>query len=88
MTYKEIVAKVAEETGLPVMLVDRTYKAYWKTIRDYVSSLPLKEDLSEEDFAKLRPNINIPSLGKLYVNVDRYNAMKKSYKEYLNKANK
>lgn len=79
---------MAEETGLPVLLVDRTYKAYWKTIRDYVSSLPLKEDLSEEDFAKLRPNINIPSLGKLYVNVDRYNAMKKSYKEYLNKANK
>lgn len=88
MTYKEIVAKVAEETGLPVMLVDRTYKAYWKTIRDYVSSLPLKEDLSEEDFAKLRPNINIPSLGKLYVNVDRYNAMKKSYKEYISKTNK
>lgn len=88
MTYKEIVAKVAEETGLPVMLVDRTYKAYWKTIRDYVSSLPLKEDLSEEDFAKLRPNINIPSLGKLYVNVDRYNAMKKSYREYISKTNK
>lgn len=85
---KEIVAKVAEETGLPVMLVDRTYKAYWKTIRDYVSSLPLKEDLSEEDFAKLRPNINIPSLGKLYVNVDRYNAMKKSYREYISKTNK
>lgn len=88
MTYKEIVAKVAEDTGLPVLLVDRTYKAYWRTIREYVSSLPLKEELSPEDFAKLKPNVNIPSLGKLYVNVDRYNAMKKSYRMYLNMANK
>ena len=52
MTYKEIVAKVAEDTGIPVLLVDRTYKAYWRTIREYVSSLPLKEELSPEDFAK------------------------------------
>lgn len=83
MTYKEIISKVAEETGLPVMLVDRTYKAYWKSIRDYVSSLPLKEDLSEEDFDKLRPNINIPSIGKLYVTLDRYKAMKKTYKKNI-----
>lgn len=83
MTYKEIVSRVAEETGLPVMLVDKTYKAYWKSIRDYVSSLPLKEDLSEEDFNKLRPNINIPSIGKLYVTLDRYKAMKKTYKKNI-----
>ena len=88
MTYKEIVANEAEDTGLPVLQLDRTYKAYWRTIREYVSSLPLKEELSQEDFAKLKPNVNIPSLGKLYVNVDRYNAMKKSYRMYLSKTNK
>ena len=35
MTYDEIVAKVAEDNGLSNRLVDRTYRAYWKSIREY-----------------------------------------------------
>lgn len=80
MTYKEMVAKVANDLGLTKKLVDRTYRAYWKAINEYVSSLPLKEDLTDEDFKSLRPNINIPSLGKLYVTLDRYHNIKKMYK--------
>lgn len=77
MTYREIVAQVAEETGLTQLIVDRTYKAYWKVIRQYVTSLPLNKDLSDEEFLQLRPNINIPSLGKFNVTLDKYHTIKR-----------
>lgn len=80
MTYDEIVEKVSSDTGLPKKIVDRTYRAYWKAIREHISSLPLKEDLSDDEFNRLRPNINIPSIGKLCVTLDRYKKMKKMFK--------
>ncbi len=80
MTYDEIVEKVSSDTGLPKKIVDRTYRAYWKAIREHISSLPLKEDLSDDEFNGLRPNINIPSIGKLCVTLDRYKKMKKMFR--------
>lgn len=77
MTYDEIIFQVAEKLGLPIRLVDRTYRAYWRSIREHITSLPLKEDLTEEEFLKLQPNVNIPSIGKLHVTLDRYKRMKK-----------
>ncbi len=80
MSYAEIVSKVAMELGLPERLVDRTYKSYWRVIKEHITSLPLKDSLTEEEFLKLRPNVNIPSIGKLHVTLDRYKRMKKMYK--------
>jgi hypothetical protein len=77
MTYNDIVTKVSGELNLPKGLVDKTYKAYWKVIREHITSLPLKEDLSQEEFSKLQPNVNIPSIGKLCVTPERYRRMKK-----------
>lgn len=79
-TLKEIINEVSNNTGLPKDIVDKTYKAYWKAIREHITSLPLKEDLTDEEFIKLKPNINIPSIGKLYVTLDRYKKMKKMFK--------
>lgn len=79
MTYNEIIDSVAERLGLPKELVDRTYRAYWKSIRKHIVSLPLKENLSDEDFMKLQPNVNIPSIGKFHVTLDRYRRMKKMH---------
>lgn len=91
MTLDEIISRVAREQNIPIRIVDRTYRAYWKAIREYVCSLPLKEDLSDEEFLKLQPNINIPSIGKLHITLDRYRNMKKMYKiktEQINAAHK
>lgn len=79
MVYREIVARVASNTGLSPELVERTYRAYWRVIRDYLSSLPLKGDLKDEEFLALRTSVNIPSIGKLFVTLGRYKAMKESY---------
>ena len=80
MNYPDIVGKVSRELNLPREVVDKTYKAYWLFIKQHIQSLPLKENLNEEDFAKLRTNFNIPSLGKLSCTYDRMLGMKKRYK--------
>ena len=79
MSYPDIVGKVSRELNLPKEVVDKTYKAYWLFIKNYIQSLPLKENLNEEDFTKLRTNFNIPSLGKLTCTYDRMLGMKKRY---------
>ena len=80
MTYKEIIGKVAEDTGLSKHIVDRTWRAYWRVIREHITALPLKKDLTDDEFLQLQPNVNIPSIGKLNVSLDRYKGMKKRYK--------
>lgn len=76
MTYKEIISQVSETLGLPESLVDKTYRGYWKAIKEHITSLPLKENLTEEEFDRLQPNVNIPSIGKLYVTYDRYKRLR------------
>ena len=80
MIYSDIIGKVSSELNLPAKLVDRTYRAFWLFINQSIQSLPLKENLNEEDFAKLRTNFNIPSLGKLCVTWDRLVGCKKRFK--------
>ena len=83
MTYDEIIATVAGELGLPKGLVDKTYRAYWRVVREHITSLPLKKDLTDEEFLKLQPNVNIPSIGKLNVTLDRYQRRKEAFSKYI-----
>lgn len=72
MKYSDIISKVSEELNLPREVVDNTYKAYWIFIRDTIEKLPLKTELTQSEYEKLRTNINIPSLGKLNCTYNRY----------------
>lgn len=80
MNYPDIIGKVSEEMNIPLEVVDAAYKSYWKFIKQTIQSLPLKDDISEEEFAKLRTNFNIPSLGKLTCTFDRMMGVKKRFK--------
>ena len=80
MTYREITELVSKDTGIPPEIVNKVYKAYWKTIREHIENLNLKEDITEEEFSKLRTNINIPSLGKLTCTYGRYKAVRERFK--------
>ena len=71
MIYSDIVKKVAEELGLAVQIVDKTYKAYWYFIKQSIQQLPLKDIETEQEFNQLSTNFNIPSLGKLACTHDR-----------------
>jgi hypothetical protein len=68
--------KVAEEMNIPIEVVEFAYKSYWKFIRKTIQELPLKEDLSEEEFNRLKTNFNIVSLGKLSCTYDIYKRIK------------
>ena len=81
LIYEKVVAEVADSLGLSKRLVDRAYRSYWRVVREHISSLPLKEDLSDEEFAKLQPNVNIPSIGKLYVTAEKYRWLKDKFKQ-------
>jgi hypothetical protein len=77
--YNTIINKVAKELNLDPTLIRKVYKNYWLCIREHIKPLPLKEDLSEEEFNSLITNFNIPSLGKLHCTYDKYKNIKKSY---------
>lgn len=79
MTYNEIIQEVSENTGLSINIIDKAYKAFWKYIRESIKNLPLKEDLKDEEFLKLRTNFNIPSLGKLVCTHQRYLKVKDNF---------
>ena len=84
MTLDEIYAIVAENNGLDKAFVGKVYRAYWKALRQYIKSLPLKKDLTDEEFHQLRPNVNIPSIGKLHVSFDRYRRLHDNFKKHAN----
>ena len=79
MKLSNIIDKVSKDLNIPTKVIDRAYKSYWEFIRDKIQSLPLKEDLNEEEFAKLKTNFNISSLGKLSCTYDRMVGVKKRF---------
>ena len=78
MNYEDSIKQVAKDLCLPVKVVDKTYKAFWRFIRDTINELPLKTDLTEEEFNKLRTNFNIPSLGKFTCNINKFITLKEN----------
>lgn len=78
--YKNIISRVSKELNLPNELVEKTYSNYWKFIKDSIEQLPLKDNLTQEEFGKLRTSINIPSLGKLNCTYERYLGIKARFK--------
>lgn len=84
MIYSEAIKQVSIELGLPPQVVKEAYESYWTFIRNNIKALPLKEDLSREEFDKLRTNFNIPSIGKLSCTYDRMCGVKKRF-QYLNR---
>ena len=77
---KDIYLDVSRTLGISPDVVEKAYKAYWLYIKTTIQALPLKEDLTEEEFSKLRTNFNVPSLGKLSCTLDKYKGTKKGFK--------
>lgn len=77
---KNIILSVSKDLGISPDVVEKVYRAYWLYIKTTIEALPLKEDLTEEEFSKLRTNFNIPSLGKLGCTLDKYKGTKSRFK--------
>ena len=76
---KDIILSVSKDLGISPDVIEKVYKAYWLYIKTTIEALPLKDNLNEEEFLKLRTNFNVPSLGKLYVTWNRFVGCKKRY---------
>ena len=75
MILKEITQKIAKDLNLPEEVVHKAYLSFWRYIKESIQILPLKENLSEEEFSKLKTNFNIPSIGKLYCIYENYSRL-------------
>lgn len=84
MKYPDIVHELSKEMSLKEEVIDTIYKSFYNFIRESITNLPLKGELSEEEFNDLKTNFNIPAIGKLHCTYERYLKMKKQ-KEYLDK---
>lgn len=80
----EIYEEVAKELGLDPKVVKAAYQSQWQFIRNTIEALPLKGELSEEEFSQLRTSFNLPSLGKLYTTSEKVKKAKRRV-EYLKK---
>ena len=84
---KDVIKKAAMKLNLPHKYVWGVYKAYWAAVNNYISELPLKEDITKEEFDKLKTSVNIPSLGKFYVDWEHLKSKKKEHERYKRKGN-
>jgi hypothetical protein len=75
---EETIKKLADTLGLSENAVRNAYKAYWRFIRDKITNLKLKKNISKDDYEKLRTSFNLPSLGKLNCPYDRWERIRKS----------
>jgi hypothetical protein len=87
LKLNKVYEKVALELGLNESDVKEAYNLYWEYFRKSIESLPLKENLNEEDFNSLKTSFNVPSLGKFYCTYDRYLRMKNKLKKSRNAEN-
>ena len=82
-TLNLAIKKVARNLSVDQKLVEQVYKSYWFFIKEHISSLPLR-DLSQEEYDSTVSNINLPFLGKLYVDYNKlakYHEKRKLYRD-------
>ncbi len=53
---EDAISAVAVNLNMPKHVVDRVYWAYWKAIRQHITSIPMIEELADDEFLSYRPN--------------------------------
>ena len=72
---KDLIASIAEEAGLPVEVVEKVYKAYWRYLRTKIEEIDFSEDKPHSY------SFNVPSLGKFYTDSNKVKYQKKRYND-------
>lgn len=81
---KDLCNKAALNLNLPPKFVWEIYTSYWKAVRAHISNIPLKDDSIEENFINTQTSVNIPSLGKFYIDWGKLKRKKERYERYNN----
>lgn len=88
MTYQEIVREVSKKLNLPPDVVRHAYSLYWKFIKTTIEELPLKDDLTRDEFDQLRTSFNLPYLGKLHCTYNKWQKQKTKFQYAKSKKDK
>lgn len=83
-----IMQVVSKELDIPYDVIKYSYESMFKFIKQEIEKLPLKQDISEEEFNKLRVSFNLQSIGKLYTTYDKCIGIKKQLEYALKIKNK
>lgn len=83
MKYSFVFDQISKELNIPIDEVSKAYVSYWQFIKETIKTLPLKEDLTEEEFSKLRTNFNLPSLGNLNCTYEGMTRIKERNKKLI-----
>ena len=81
MKIDDAIRTVAKELGVPYEVAHLAYMSAWKCMKEKIEALPLLTCTLEE-FRQLRPNFNMPAIGKFYVTEEEFLDTKKRL-EYI-----
>lgn len=85
MKATDVCKIVAKELNIPEEVVRAAYVSSWEFIKNTIREIPLKTDMTEEEFSKYKTNFNLPSLGKFYCNYKRYKSIRNGLNFVKNK---
>lgn len=74
--YKEAIQKAADELNIPYYVAAFAYNSCWEFIDDKIKNLHEDlENITEEEFNKLKTNFVITGLGKLYTDYKKISGL-------------
>ena len=73
--------EIADKYGIDVEIVMEIIKSPYDFIQKKTKELDFKNDLTREEFDKMKTNFNIPGIGKLYASFYLYNEIQKKKKK-------
>ena len=85
MKAVDVCKEVAKELNIPEEVVKAAFVSSWEFIKKKIGEIPLKTEMTEEEFSKYRTNFNLPSLGKFYCDYERYRIIRNGLKFVKNK---
>lgn len=78
----DIYRRLAYQLGRTPQEIENIYKAYWKCIKYHIERLPLKTDMTEEEFKKMKTSFSLKFLGKIACTYDKFKKVKKNLKRH------
>lgn len=80
MKLNDAIDKMSQELNIPKETVKTAYYYFWEFLKTNIESLPLKEEMTEEEFNTLKTSFNVPSLGKFYTTYELVRYLQDNYK--------
>ena len=73
---RKLYERAAEKLGISVDVVEEVYQSYWKCIKEHIEAIPLKDDISQEEFEKYPHAFRITGLGAIFCTYEKYRKKK------------